>query len=455
MLAPKHRPGLTTPETLRQAFDEQLQRDGYQRFLQTGIDLFGTWDDHDYGDNDSDETNAYKIPNAKEYVRFLGTPEDSHFYQRAHNGKGLYGVQVWDFSRPRGQQLLSDIEAGLEPDLPLDTNSDVTLSEQSVAVFVLDVRSFKTPWKGGTLGQGNFKPDFDGDFLGEEQWSWFEEAISRSQARVNVIVQGLMVHASRYSLNGQEDWTKFPRAQHRLYQAVLQPNVRNPIFVSGDVHYALFMRKDCRKASTAYGETPVRPLLDVVSSGMTHSMGNSQCTAPHIEPMCSIPHEAWATRNAWNFWLRTSPLTGMVLADEGEYSSNRDGRQFSLELNFAELEFDWEQELLHISWLGKDETLLMDSKWSFQELSGENLRHSDLVHPSDYQRTVKKLDEAGIFVGEDDWICVDHRGLANNRHVAFSSLVLVYIHFFYMAAPIWPVFFVLLLCLRRKRKTVF
>ena len=61
MLAPKHRPGLTTPETLRQAFDEQLQRDGYQRFLQTGIDLFGTWDDHDYGDNDSDETNLWNL----------------------------------------------------------------------------------------------------------------------------------------------------------------------------------------------------------------------------------------------------------------------------------------------------------------------------------------------------------------------------------------------------------
>lgn len=450
-LAPVRESGPVTPEELRAAFDAQLQREEYQRFLQTGINVFGTWDDHDYGSNNADGTFPYKVQNAKEYVRFLDSPKDTFYYQRAQTGKGIYGVQVWDFARPEGDQLLSDLEAGLEPDLPFDTN-DTTLSEQSVAVFVLDVRSFKTPWKKST--KGRFQPDFDGDFLGEEQWNWFEEAISRSRARVNVIVQGLNVHSYQMTANNREDWTKYPTAQHRLYQAVLQPNVRNPIFVSGDVHYAQFMRKDCRKATGGSGEQQVRPLLDVVTSGMSHSVGTGGCPVPHQYATCQVPHQSWAVRNAWKFWLQTAPSTGMVLADDGEISTNG-GRQFSLALNFAELEFDWVNDMLHISWMGKDEKVLMDAKWSFDELSGANLRHADLTTPSDYQRTVDKLQAGGIFVGENDWICVDHRGLADDRHQAFSTLVLATSSKFWMLAPIWPAFVLFLLLLRTCRSASF
>ena len=94
----------------------------------------------------------------------------------------------------------------------------------------------------------------------------------------------------------------------------------------------------------------------------------------------------------------------MVLADDGEISTNG-GRQFSLALNFAELEFDWDDEMLHISWLGKDEKVLMDAKWSFSELSGVDLRHADLTKPSDYQRTVDKLLAAMIMtkIRRKDW----------------------------------------------------
>jgi hypothetical protein len=113
--------------------------------------------------------------------------------RRAASGKGVYAVKVFDFTRrsPR-TTLLSDEEAGLEPEFE---QRHARLSNRSVAVFLLDVRSNKTPWPSGWK---KYLLDYEADFLGEEQWRWFEEALKRSTATVNLIVQGLQVHADRY-----------------------------------------------------------------------------------------------------------------------------------------------------------------------------------------------------------------------------------------------------------------
>ena len=66
--------------------------------------------------------------------------------QRAAQGKGVYGVKVFDFHRPKGQELLSDEEAGLEPSVREAAGSP-NLSDRSVAVFLLDCRSHKSPWR--------------------------------------------------------------------------------------------------------------------------------------------------------------------------------------------------------------------------------------------------------------------------------------------------------------------
>ena len=38
------------------------------------------------------------------------------------------------------------------------------------------------------------------DFLGEEQWMWFKQALNNSQATVNIIVSGLQVHPGKSAL---------------------------------------------------------------------------------------------------------------------------------------------------------------------------------------------------------------------------------------------------------------
>lgn len=90
--------------------------------------------------------------------------------------------------------------------------------------------------------------DDEGDFLGERQSKWFETAIRNSKASVNLIVNGLQVHPYRIpDADAHEAWVHFPTARQRLYDAVLQDGVQAPLLVSGDVHMAQLMRKDCKK----------------------------------------------------------------------------------------------------------------------------------------------------------------------------------------------------------------
>ena len=182
-----------TPAIMEQLYKEQLAHEEYSQLIKE-VNIFGTFDDHDYGIDNGDKTFPLKREAAIAYVEtFLQLPKDSIMARRARGGEGVYGVRIFDFSRPIGQELLSDDEAGIDPEVA--RNEVPSYSNRSVAVFVLDVRSNKTPWiKGGVR---KFFSDYGGDFLGETQWAWLQEALSRSMASVNIVVNGLQVHADK------------------------------------------------------------------------------------------------------------------------------------------------------------------------------------------------------------------------------------------------------------------
>jgi len=205
-----------TPEYIRKMYSKQLQVKDYQQLLQENvlagekISIFGAIDDHDYGINNGDVTFPYRRQSGIEFTKFLGLKkESSAMARRAAEGLGVYGVQVYDFSSTT-RRLLTDDEAGLDPDVvPAQSFShrskdhDET-SNQLVAVFVLDVRSNKTPWAKRIHERFTLQK---GDFLGEHQWEWFETAIGRSKASVNIIVSGIQVHAPWfYDANIIENW---------------------------------------------------------------------------------------------------------------------------------------------------------------------------------------------------------------------------------------------------------
>lgn len=337
--------------------------------------------------------------------------------RRAHAGLGVYGVKLFDFGRLPGMQEVPDEEASIDPDVDSSIANFTpvpTYSDRSVAVFVLDVRSNKSPWKQGIEG---FQLDYEGDFLGEEQWEWFETAIRRSRAAVNVVVTGLQVHAHAFP-NGNiaESWGMVPKARQRLMDAVLQDGVQAPILISGDVHMTQLMRKDCERMNG--GSARRRSLVEMTTSGMTHSWGS--VSSPPLSDPGRLPtlwerYESFIASNMMRLLHTFSPWTSLLVSDapnaglhhSGGGEGAKEGLQYSLEKNFGELEFDWEQRSVAFRAMGEHagEPPLLMANWTIDQLSGTEAIPGSLLTPQNF------LDETKLHPSSrGEWTCINHRG---------------------------------------------
>jgi PhoD-like phosphatase len=445
-----------TPEYLRRLYYEQRQVPSY-RNLSEKTSIFGTIDDHDYGTNNGDRTFRWKRENGMEFVRFLGLEEaTSAMARRVTQGKGVYGVQVYDFSRDtKHKRVLSDSEAGLDPDVvsreEWNEKEDADISERTVAVFVLDVRTNKTPWTKQFPERFSKYPE--GDFLGEEQWKWFEEAIGRSRAAVNIIVTGVQVHAAWfYDGNLVENWSSFPRAQHRLYQAILQPHVRAPLLVTGDIHLAQILRKDCQKSleNPLSDSRNIRPLYEITTSGMTHSWGITQtsvCGRPNISRLCNFfPYNViFGPIMTFAHWI--SPWTALLKDDKTHML------QYSLARNIAEVDMDWDGNSVKVRILGDDGQILLKQEWRMDHLSGTRHHTDSSLKPASFEIAHRRLEsEISTAILKDDYVCVNYRGNPEPMHFALSIVSIVS---FAMVSATYP-FFVCVglgLAVLRKRRS--
>lgn len=260
------------PDRLHRLYRQQQQEvPGYRTLWQQNVTIFGTFDDHDYGCNNADRTYEYKYESGLAFVDFLQIAKSSPMYQRALNGHGVYGVQLLDFARPPGQEAVQDVEAGIDADLPTASlsgfaNSSAADSNRTVAIFVLDVRTHKTPWRKDWPGRYQLDPS--GDYLGERQWQWLEQSLQRSKATVHLFVTGLQIHAYRFpDGNVAESWAQYPKAQQRLFDLVLAHPTAASLLISGDVHMAQLLRKDCRQTrqNGASWDDSQRSLLELTT----------------------------------------------------------------------------------------------------------------------------------------------------------------------------------------------
>jgi hypothetical protein len=449
--------------------------------------VLGAIDDHDYGCNNGDKTFPHRKESNELYVEFLrasnnnndvAAPGDSSappavnldaMARRAEAGLGVYGAKVFDFGRralnATAPVLLTDLEAGLEAELR--GAGTAALSDRSVAVFLLDVRSNKDPWPTSSPSSPSkrwldrYRPDYASDFLGEEQWRWLEASLRRSKARINLIVQGLQVHPDRYyDGNVVESWGRFPKSQHRLYQTVLKSGAANPVLLSGDVHMSELLLKECRQPKKhprhhdSTSSDPRRYLLEVTASGMTHSWGGpSLCARPHSSAPCRSGVVAgslhagmtWAhASGAWTDLVDTRHPAVRSLLDPSS-SSSADGKgdgeeeaplpvprlglQFVLERNFCELEFDWDRGRMWVRFFGhgKDRrrggaspaaaaaaALLSETAWKLDALGSDHRPSAGGerggISPEAFDRAWSELGAHGALRGDDDWICLDYRG---------------------------------------------
>ena len=457
-----------TPDRLQELYSRQKNVPEYKRLLESNVTIFGTYDDHDYGCNNADQTYEFRHESGVAYTDFLELPQDSAMSRRAHAGRGVYGVKLFDFARPEGQQEVDDGEAAIDPDaLVTSANrlSPAPYSDKSVAVFVLDIRANKTPWKTGSRA---FFDDHEGDFLGEEQWEWFETAIRRSRASVNVVVSGIQVLGSRFPHSGlAEDWTKFPAAQARLIDALMQEGVNAPVIISGDVHMTQLMQKDCVRRDDL-GAAP-RSIVEMTTSGMTHSWGtisSPPLSNPNLPPTWLERYQSFLSASLMHVLHFACPWKDLMISDNSMQNQRRESRgkdqesiqglQYSLEKNVGEIEVDWEGRTVTLRSMGEDKHAppLLTAKFGMDQLSGETPIRNSHLSRRDFEY------EAGLKVADstNEWVCINHRGrdsplkhsaslLAAGIGMAFISLLPMML----LSALFLPLF---LLKRRRSRSTI-
>lgn len=214
---------------LREAYHQLAARPEFQA-LRARFPMLATWDDHDYGMNDSGGRFAFKGFAETLFLDFWGAAEDDVRRTR----EGIYDAQVFG---PEGQR---------------------------VQIILLDTRYFRsdltpTPQRGAE-GMERYIPSEDPEqtMLGAAQWAWLEEQL-REPADVRLLVSSIQVHADGH---GWEAWRTMPLERDRLYGLIEETNATGVVIVSGDRHSSgLYVRDDV----AGY------PLYEITSSSLNMS----------------------------------------------------------------------------------------------------------------------------------------------------------------------------------------
>jgi hypothetical protein len=202
------------------------------------------------------------------------------------------------------------------------------------------------------------------------------------------------------------------------------------------------LRKDCRRNVAASDDGKltnnqiIRPLYEVTTSGMTHSWGSksSYCGRPNRSRLCNFYPVNVLAEIVFTYAHWTSPWTALLLGDGRSKT-----RQYSLDRNIAEVDFDWNQSLVTVRILGVEGQTLLRQDWSMDRLTG-TVGDTLLSHKS-FELGQQRLESALQYTlpkDHDEYICVNYRGNLDRVHFAFSVTSTICI---FMILGIYPILF--------------
>lgn len=224
---------------LRGKYAQLGAQPGYQK-LKATCPIVATWDDHDYGADDSGASYSQREASQQLFLDFFEAPADDPRRTRA----GIHSAQTYG---PPGQR---------------------------VQVLLLDTRYFRSPLIKGTPTaepgegyRGRYIPNTDpaATLLGEAQWAWLAEQL-RQPAELRIIGSSVQVLPNDH---GFEKWGNFPHERERLLRLIRETQANGVILLSGDRHLAEVSRLDAN-APLGVGF----PLFDVTSSSLNAASGN-------------------------------------------------------------------------------------------------------------------------------------------------------------------------------------
>eukprot|EP01083_Nonionella_stella_P208779 757426_1 len=296
---------LNHPEYYAYNFQHHLNHPGYKQLLTnntTCTKIIGIWDDHDYGEDDGDHTNPNKHEAKQALLSFLSVPNDDP--RRSRNG--MYSFHSYAFDA-----------------LTID-------------IYLLDVRWFV---------------DIRNEILfGDEQWTWLRHKIKErtalNQSNISMFVSGVQM-LPFYRGYWTQAWSgKSNSDRIKFIENVLTLNVSNPVFISGDVHWAEQMRYNCYNAA----RNEYKSLYETTSSGLTHSWSH---TYPKYLTMLKDMALYFDADGISLGWMNELNFGEMEVIHEGENIENMYLRVYGVDGVSLEIDL-MKQKYIEIDGKGKD-----------------------------------------------------------------------------------------------------
>ena len=181
--------------------DLDLAREKHRRFLESpelarlgrSLPIWGTWDDHDFGRNDSDGRLAGKEHTRRAFVEYRALAS------YGHDGQGIY----------------------------------TSFRRGGVEVFLLDARWFARTAK-VAVGDERWT------LLGDRQWDWLERGLKASDAPFKIVATGMIWDDKENSES--DDWGSYPHERERLERFIGDEKVSGVLLMGGDIHVSRHLR---------------------------------------------------------------------------------------------------------------------------------------------------------------------------------------------------------------------
>lgn len=175
------------PQHIQRQLEILENKDGYKK-LRENSKFMVTWDDHDFGLNDSDKDYVFKEESKQIHRKFwrleneIPSEQDGIYYSKLEK-------------QPNGK---------------------------IIQFIMLDGRYNKD------------KPGPNADALGENQWKWLEKQL-KEKADLRFILSGYQVLLKKPTR--WEAWIRQGKSRERLFELIKSTGAEHIVFVTGDQHY--------------------------------------------------------------------------------------------------------------------------------------------------------------------------------------------------------------------------
>ncbi|PHI18250.1 hypothetical protein CEQ90_18870 [Lewinellaceae bacterium SD302] len=241
------------PGVLRQKYELQQSSPEYRSFI-SGLEVYGIYDDHDYGLNDGGKEWHLKDTAASLMLDFLNVPANAP----VRSYPGTYQTY-----------LLGE-------------------GNRQVRLILLDTRYFRDGLKKSSDPGQRYEINDSGDVLGEAQWSWLEKTLGENEAAITLIGTSIQFITDEHPY---EKWSLFPTAKSRMLELLAHTRTENVFLLSGDRHLGEIAEATISLRPKAEGgernhqpgyfvspkneAVPGYKIAEITSSGLTHSYENA------------------------------------------------------------------------------------------------------------------------------------------------------------------------------------